>query len=100
VDVGTDELVFTAGTLVRPQEVGMLASFGRTEVPVYRKPVVAVLATGDELVDPGEERLPGKIINSNSLSVAAQVLEAGGTPITGSITSSLPAIKVRHGSHR
>jgi molybdopterin molybdotransferase len=80
-DVGTDELVFIAGTLVRPQEVGMLASFGRTEVPVYRKPVVAVLATGDELVEPGEKRLPGKIINSNSLSVAAQVLEAGGTPM-------------------
>jgi len=80
-DVGTDELVFSAGTLIRPQEVGMLASFGRTEVHVYRKPVVAILATGDELVEPGEVRLPGKIVNSNSLSVAAQVLEAGGTPI-------------------
>lgn len=80
-DVGTDELVFTAGTLIRPQEVGMFASFGRTEVHVYRKPVVAILATGDELVEPGGERLPGKIINSNSLSVAAQVVEAGGTPV-------------------
>ena len=80
-DVGTDELVFSAGTLIRPQEVGMLASFGMTEVHVYRKPVVAILATGDELVEPGEVRLPGKIVNSNSLSVAAQVLEAGGTPI-------------------
>lgn len=80
-DVGADELVFTAGTLIRPQEVGMLASFGKTEVHVYRKPVVAILATGDELVEPGEDRLPGKIINSNSLSVAAQVLEAGGLPI-------------------
>ena len=55
-DVGTDELVFTAGTLIRPQEVGMLASFGSTEVSVYRKPVVAILATGDELVEPGGER--------------------------------------------
>jgi molybdopterin molybdotransferase len=80
-DVGAGELVFTAGTLIRPQEVGMLASFGRTEVPVYRKPVVAILATGDELVEPGGERLPGKVINSNSLSVAAQVVEAGGTPV-------------------
>jgi molybdopterin molybdotransferase len=80
-DVRTDELVFTAGTLIRPQEVGMLASFGMTKVHVYRKPVVAILATGDELVEPGEVRLPGKIVNSNSLSVAAQVLEAGGTPI-------------------
>lgn len=80
-DVGADELVFTAGTLIRPQEVGMLASFGKTEVHVYRKPVVAILATGDELVEPGEEPLPGKIINSNSLSVAAQVIEAGSTPV-------------------
>jgi molybdopterin molybdotransferase len=79
-DVTTGELVFTAGTLIRPQEVGMLASFGNTEVSVYRKPVVAILATGDELVEPGGQRLPGKIINSNSLSVAAQVADAGGTP--------------------
>jgi molybdopterin molybdotransferase len=80
-DVCAGELVFTAGTLIRPQEVGMLASFGRTAASVYRKPVVAILATGDELVEPGGERLPGKIINSNSLSVAAQVVEAGGTPV-------------------
>jgi molybdopterin molybdotransferase len=80
-DVGADEHVFTTGTLIRPQEVGMLASFGKTKASVYRKPVVAILATGDELVEPGGERLPGKIINSNSLSVAAQVLEAGGTPV-------------------
>lgn len=80
-DVGADELVFTAGTLIRPQEVGMLASFGRTTVPVYRKSVVAILATGDELVEPGDARLPGKIINSNSYSIAAQVVETGGTPI-------------------
>lgn len=80
-DVGADELVFTAGTLIRPQEVGMLASFGISKANVYRRPVVAILATGDELVEPGEERLPGKIINSNSLSVAAQVQEAGGRPL-------------------
>lgn len=80
-DVVAGALVFTAGTLIRPQEVGMFASFGKTEVRVYRKPVVAILATGDELVEPGEDRLSGKIINSNSYSVAAQVLEAGGRPI-------------------
>lgn len=80
-DVGVDELVFTAGAIIRPQEIGMLASFGRTEVNVYRKPIVAILATGDELVEPGEALLPGMIINSNSLSIAAQVLEAGGKPL-------------------
>ena len=80
-DVGTGELVFIAGTVIRPQEIGMLASFGKTGIHVYRRPLVAILATGDELVEPGEERLPGKIINSNSVSIAAQVLEAGGRPI-------------------
>ena len=80
-DVGTGERVFTAGTIIRPQEIGMLASFGKTGVRVFRRPLVAILATGDELVEPDEERLPGKIINSNSVSIAAQVLEAGGRPL-------------------
>jgi molybdopterin molybdotransferase len=80
-DLRAGELVFTSGTLIRAQEIGMLASFGRTEVQVYRKPVVAILATGDELLEPGEERRPGMIINSNSLSVAAQILEAGAKPM-------------------
>ena len=75
------DLVFAAGTVIRPQEIGMLASLGRTGACVCRRPLVAVIATGDELVEPGEERVPGKIINSNSYSIAAQVLEAGGRPL-------------------
>lgn len=79
-DVAAGELVFKAGTVIRPQEVGMLASFGKTGIKVYRRPVVGILATGNELVEPGEKLPQGKVVNSNSSSIAAQILEAGGRP--------------------
>jgi molybdopterin molybdotransferase len=75
------DLAITAGTLLRPQEIGLLASFGRASVRVFGRPKVGVLATGDELQEPGTPLSPGRIINSNSYSVAAQVLEAGGEPV-------------------
>jgi molybdopterin molybdotransferase len=59
----------------------MLASFGKAFVPVYRKARVAVLSTGDELVELGEPLSPGKIINSNALSLAAAVAAAGAEPV-------------------
>lgn len=80
-DVRADDLVIAAGTLLRPQEVGMLVSLGETSVEVVRRVRVAILATGDELLDAGATPLPGRIINSNSYSLAAQVVEAGGEPL-------------------
>jgi molybdopterin molybdotransferase len=59
----------------------MLASLGRKFVQVYRKPLIAILATGDELVEPGEFLPDGKVFNSNSLALAAAVMEAGATPV-------------------
>jgi len=59
----------------------MLASLGRREAMVIRRPRVAILATGDELVEAGYPLNPGKIYNSNSYSNAAQVLRYGGVPI-------------------
>ena len=80
-DVKTGDLVIPAGTVLRPPEIGMLASFGKAFVPVYRKARVAVLSTGDELVELGEPLPPGKIINSNSHSLAAAIEEAGAVPV-------------------
>jgi len=80
-DVKTGETVLPAGTLLRPSEISMLASFGKIFVPVHRKVRVAILSTGDELLEPGEALAPGKIINSNSLALAAAVMQAGGIPI-------------------
>jgi molybdopterin molybdotransferase len=80
-DVRRGALILKQGTRVRPQEVGMLAALGCAEVQVIRRPRVAILATGDELVDIDEPLGPGKIRNSNGYSNAAQVLRYGGVPI-------------------
>lgn len=80
-DISRGNVVIPAGSLLRPQEIGMLSAMGKTAPAVYRRVRVAVLATGDELIEPGSAPAPGKIINSNSYSMAAQVLDAGGDPV-------------------
>lgn len=79
-DVSAGEQVMAAGTIIRPPEVSMLASFGHALAPVYRRPVVAVVSTGDELIELGRTPATGEIINSNTLSLAAAVREAGAIP--------------------
>ena len=76
-DVREGDVVLPGGTPLRPAEISMLASLGKAFVPVYRKARVAVLSTGDELIELGEPPSPGTIINSNSLAVAAAVRETG-----------------------
>ena len=80
-DVKRGETVLPAGALIRVPAVSVLASLGRTQVQVYRKPVVAILATGDELVEPGQALPEGKLYNSNSVALAAAVREAGAEAI-------------------
>ncbi len=79
-DITNGSIVLSRGTVLRPSEVGVLASLGRSTVKVVRRPVVAILATGDELVGINQPLPPGKIYNSNSYSVAALVLRYGGVP--------------------
>ena len=76
-DVRSGDTVVAAGTIIHPPEISMLASFGKATVPVYRRALVAVLSTGDELIELGEQPVSGKIINSNALSLAAAIREIG-----------------------
>ena len=80
-DVQKGELVVNKGSAIRPADIGMLAALGKAFISVYQKPRVAIMSTGDELVDIETDPPLGKIINSNSYSLAAQVLECGGIPI-------------------
>jgi molybdopterin molybdotransferase len=80
-DVSQGERVITAGSILRPAGINMLAAFGYETVAVVSRPRVAILSTGDELVEPGETIGPGQIVNSNAYSLAAAVLEVGGEPI-------------------
>jgi molybdopterin molybdotransferase len=79
-DIRKDSLVLARGLWISPAEVGVLASLGRPTVKVVRRPRVAILATGDELVDIGQPLPEGKIYNSNSYSLAALVSYYGGIP--------------------
>ncbi len=76
-DMVATELVLPANHRLRPQDVGAIAGSGHTQVTVYRRPRVAILPTGTELVKPGSALQPGDIIEYNSLMLGAQAEEAG-----------------------
>jgi len=80
-DVSDGEHILSPGKSIRPAEMGMLASLGHAQVRVYQRPRVAIIATGDELVDIDREPGPGRIVSSNSYSLYGQVLECGGIPV-------------------
>lgn len=79
-EIERGERVLEAGQTIRPQEVGLLASVGRVAVRVTSRPTVAILSTGDELVEPQETPEAGQIRNSNGPMLVAQVVRAGGRP--------------------
>jgi molybdopterin molybdotransferase len=82
--VSRGALIMKKGTVIRPSEIGLLASIGRNRARVIRRPVVAILATGNEVVDINQPLPEGKIYDSNSYSIAAQVQRYGGIPqLTG-----------------
>jgi molybdopterin molybdotransferase len=80
-DVKKGDRVISKGDAIRPAEVGMLASVGRSFVSVYQRPLVAILCTGDELVDVDGELDEVKIISSNSYTLSAQVKDCGAIPL-------------------
>ncbi len=80
-DVRAGDAVISAGTVLGPAEIGILASLNMATVDVHRRPRVAILSTGDEVVDLGPDLQPGQIRNSNSHTIAALVRQAGGEPV-------------------
>ena len=80
-DVAQGEPILTAGTRLRPQELGLLAALGLTKVKVVRRPKAAVISTGSELVPADQNPGPGLIRDVNSHTLAAQIRRAGGEPL-------------------
>jgi molybdopterin molybdotransferase len=80
-DIKKDEVVLRHGSLITPAEIGVMASLGKSRVGVIRQPKVAVLATGDELVETDEPLSAGKIRNSNSYTLFGQVLACKAQPV-------------------
>lgn len=80
-DIRAGETILAAGAVVGPSEVCLLATFARLSISVIRRARVAILSTGDELVEPGESLGPGKIFNTNAYALAAAVKQTGGEPV-------------------
>lgn len=80
-DMAVGAMVLRSGTECGPAEVGALAALGRPVVTVGRRPTVAILATGDELVESHEPLSPGRIVNCNSPALATLVRQHGGVPV-------------------
>ncbi|HIE64986.1 MAG TPA: molybdopterin molybdenumtransferase MoeA [Nitrospiria bacterium] len=100
--VRVGDAILKRGIQIRPAEIAMMASVGKSVVPVFQKPRVAILSTGDELADLDEVRGPEKILNSNGYGLAAQVSDAGGVPISLGIAKDTHADlieKLKEGLH-
>ncbi len=91
-DVQPGTRIASAGTRLRAAHVGMLAALGRTQVSVVARPRVAVLATGDELVEPDRLVDDGRIVSSNSYSLCAALQEIGAEPLYLGIAPDEPAV--------
>ncbi|HEV8585990.1 MAG TPA: gephyrin-like molybdotransferase Glp [Methylomirabilota bacterium] len=77
-DVEAGAIVIEAGTVLRPQEVGLVSSLGVWQVPVRRRPRVAILSTGDEVAEPGTPRRPGQIYDANRFTLRGSIEQCGG----------------------
>ena len=80
-DVASGDVVIEAGALLRPPELGLIASLGLCQVSVHARPRVALLSTGDEVAEPGTARKPGQIYDANRFALRASVEQCGGTVI-------------------
>jgi molybdopterin molybdotransferase len=100
MDLRESQLVLNQGSRVGPAEIGLLATVGCTRVPVFRRPTLAVLATGDELVEPDQTPPPGAVRDSNRFALMAAAVEAGAEVVwSGHVRDDETALEeaMRHG---
>ena len=88
-DVNAGTVVLRHGSVLRPQELGLIASLGFPDVWVHARPRVAIFSTGDEVVQPGLPRRPGQIYDANRFSLTGLVEAAGATPVDLGIVPDL-----------
>lgn len=79
-DIAEGDTVLTKGRRLTSADIGLLASLNCTSVEVYARPTVAIIATGDEIVEPGEDISYGQIRNSNAYTLQSEVLKYGAIP--------------------
>jgi molybdenum cofactor synthesis domain-containing protein len=79
-DIARDAIVVRAGDLLNPARVGAVAAIGRRDIDVYQRPTVAILSTGNEVVEAGRPLAPGQIFDVNRFTLAAIVTAHGGIP--------------------
>jgi putative molybdopterin biosynthesis protein len=97
-DITAGETVLRQGQLLTSRDTGVLAAIGVFEVDVWRKPVVAILSTGDEIVSPGEPMGPARVYDSNAQVLADAVREAGGEPARlGIVRDDVAALRAHLG---
>jgi molybdopterin molybdotransferase len=89
-DLKRDELVMSAGKLLAPSDLGMLSSLNRSMVDVFRRPRVAIVATGDELVDVDQVPTGAQVVNSSAYALAGGIRDAGGEPIILRVARDTP----------
>jgi molybdopterin molybdotransferase len=93
-DIKQGQIVFEKGTCLRPPDIAMLAALGKAEVQVAKQPFVAIVVTGNELIEPGEPLAVGKTYNADAYGLAAQVRHAGAFPLyCGIAGDSIEAIR-------
>jgi molybdopterin molybdotransferase len=93
-DVARGEVFFPAGRRLRPQEIGLMAALGISRLMAYKKPRVAILSTGDEIISINRVPAPGQVRDANAYLAAAQVAEWGGLPLLkGIIPDDFGALK-------
>lgn len=95
-DIAAGTMVLAAGAVVTPAAIGVLASVNQALVPVHRRPRVAILSTGNEVVDVGRPLRPGEIRDSNGYLLAALVARSGGVPVRLGIADDSPGSIERH----